>query len=186
MRENNSDLISRSALRKEVGGFTYAIVGLNASKSLINSVVKDYMDYVLKKIDEAPSADENADSPGEWIEEPHFAAMGLHGRYFVCPRCNVCLPPPTVEYPSKFYDFCPRCGKPMKGLKYSVDGSSKIEMLHLSKASENQLKNCGFSTVQDIIEGYRHGQLSTIHGIRKKTEREVIEALKGCGYVFSD
>lgn len=53
-------------------------------------------------------------SEGEWVDEPHFAQRGLKGKYYVCSKCNVCVP--TIEeLPLHMWHYCPNCGAHMKG-----------------------------------------------------------------------
>ncbi len=51
---------------------------------------------------------------GEWIDEPHFAQRGLKGKYYVCSKCNVCVPT-IVELPLNMWHYCPNCGAKMRG-----------------------------------------------------------------------
>ena len=53
-------------------------------------------------------------SEGEWIDEPHFAQRGLKGKYYVCSKCNVCVPT-IVELPLNMWHYCPNCGAKMRG-----------------------------------------------------------------------
>lgn len=65
-------------------------------------------------IEEAPTVDAEPVVRAHWKPEPHFYEKGMGNKYFVCSRCNTCLPVP-VEYPGKQFDFCPRCGARMDG-----------------------------------------------------------------------
>lgn len=53
-------------------------------------------------------------SEGEWIDEPNFAQRGLKGKYYICTKCNVCVPE-IEELPLYQWEFCPNCGAKMKG-----------------------------------------------------------------------
>ena len=52
----NGDLISRSALMKEIESLQVSVTGLRAGRGILHEFMKQYRASVLKIVDEAPTA----------------------------------------------------------------------------------------------------------------------------------
>ena len=101
-----SDLISRSALLKEVKSLTVTVTGLRAGKGVLHEYAKQYKNTLLRIINEQPTIEAVPVVEAEWEVNgvnPHNMTIGNW-------RCTAC-----DGISLKNSNFCLHCGAMMKG-----------------------------------------------------------------------
>ena len=105
-----SDLISRSALLKEVKSLTVTVMGLRAGKGILHKYAKQYKDTLLRIINEQPTIEVTPVVYGKWIPFTLREADAEEKEAFGCNKMLDCRLPEedeeifvTHKYKGKLY-----------------------------------------------------------------------------------
>lgn len=108
-----SDLISRSALIKNIKGIYIRVAGIRSGKGILSTWMNAYREKILSVIREQPTIEVAPVVHGEW-ERTNITCEDGWALY----RCTNCDWHTTYYYSfsaSPTYNFCPNCGADMRG-----------------------------------------------------------------------